>query len=122
MTGKHRAGKRLLATLSICAAAVLTTSAAPDLTSQLSPETLRLLDPTRQMRQLCSGAAGQKGEALRSRLQLAMAAARTAGAQQTDVPETEALLPLCCRASARCTTPSRPTTAKRSGISTRGWR
>ena len=93
MTGKHRAGKRLLATLSICAAAVLTTSAAPDLTSQLSPETLQLLDPTRQMRQLCSGAAGQKGEALRSRLQLAMAAARTAGAQQTDVPETEALLP-----------------------------
>lgn len=94
MTAMHRAGTRLLATVSLCAAAMLTTSAAPDPNQTLSPDMLRLLDPTQQMRQLCSGPSGRNGEALRNRLLLAQAAVRATDAtREAEEEQAPPLLP-----------------------------
>lgn len=94
MSGTRRAGKRLLALLPICAVAALTTSAAPTGGVALSPETLKLLDPTQQMRKLCGGAAGRNGAALRDRLKMAMTLVAAAEAREPNARAAEALPPL----------------------------
>lgn len=97
MSETSPAGRRLFANLTICAAAVLTASAAPAPRSELPPDLQQLLDPTRQMRGLCGGVSG-RGDALRSRLAFAAAAAqaevksRSAGAWKPPAPETPPLM------------------------------
>ncbi|HEY4547222.1 MAG TPA: tetratricopeptide repeat protein [Pedomonas sp.] len=84
---------RLIALISVCAAALLSASTAPTGSPDVSPDALAVLDPTAQMRQLCGGA-GAGGESLRTRLKAAMAFARTAQAREpkSDAPEAPPVL------------------------------
>lgn len=87
MRGTHG----LFAFFSISAAALLSASAAPNAQFDLSADTLKLLDPTAQMRGLCGGSG--KGEALRSRLAMAAAFVRSAEAKEMPAQARPALLP-----------------------------
>ena len=95
MPSTRRPAQRLSALLPLCAVALLSASTAPNDRTNLSPDALAALDPTRQMMQLCGGA-GARGETLRERLKAAMAFARSAQARTPDAiaaPSPPPLLP-----------------------------